>query len=123
MISELQRFLLVANTGNVTRAAQRLFITQSALTQSIHRLEKELHTKLFLQKGKQLYLTEEGKSLVVIGEKILQLWTTAHDPQIIGVQISTYAIGMFDNVALRLGNFLKNSMQNEKYHLELTIES
>jgi DNA-binding transcriptional LysR family regulator len=123
MIDELKRFLLVASMGNVTRAAQSLFITQSALTQSIQRLEKELQTKLFQQKGKQLYLTEDGKSLVIIGDKILQLWTTAHDPQIKKIQTPTYAIGMFDNVALRLGEFLKNTMQNEKYHLELTIEA
>jgi len=123
MIEELKRFLLVANIGNVTRAAENLFITQSALTQSIQRLEKELQTKLFVQKGKQLYLTEEGKSLVIIGGKILQLWATAHDPQIRSVQTPTYAIGMFDNVALRLVEFLKSNLQNEKYHLELTIES
>jgi DNA-binding transcriptional LysR family regulator len=123
MINELQRFLLVANTGNVTRAAERLFITQSALTQSIHRLEKELHTKLFLQKGKQLYLTVEGKSLVIIGERILQLWASAHDSQLRKVQTPTFTIGMFDNVALRLGEFLKNTMRNENYHLELTIEA
>lgn len=123
MIDELQRFMLVANIGNVTRAAEKLFITQSALTQSIQRLEKELGTKLFSQKGKQLYLTEEGKSLVIIGEKMLQLWTTAHNPQIRKIQTPAYAIGMFDNVALRLGAFLKNSMNSESYYLELTIDS
>jgi DNA-binding transcriptional LysR family regulator len=123
MIEELKRFLLVAKEGNITRTAEKIYITQSALTQSIHRLEKELHTKLFLQKGKQLRLTEEGSSLVIIGEKIMQLWTTAHDPAIRNSQIQTYAIGMFDNIALRLGKFLQSNLQSETYKLELTIDS
>ena len=72
MINELKRFLLVVQTGNVTQAAQKVFITQSALTQSIKRLERELHTKLFIQKGKQLHLTEDGNALVLIGEKMMQ---------------------------------------------------
>src|SRR5258708_2622226 len=123
MIEEIKRFVLVAQEGNVTRAAQKIFITQSALTQSIHRLEKELQTKLFTQKGKQLNLTNEGKSLIVIGEKILRLWENAHGPQLKNFQTPTYTIGMFDNVALRLGEFLQSTSRSENYKLELTIDS
>ncbi len=123
MIEELQRFLLVAQVGNVTRSAEKIFITQSALTQSIHRLEKELQTKLFQQKGKQLQLTQDGKSLVVIGGKILQLWSNAHDSQLRKMQVPTYTVGMFDNVALRLGKFFQKNIQTENYKLELTIDS
>ncbi len=123
MIEELKRFLLVVQEGNLTRTAEKIFITQSALTQSIHRLEKELHTKLFQQKGKQLHLTRDGKSLVIIGEKILQLWSHAHDPEIRKTQIPVYSLGMFDNIALRLGKFLQSHTRIEKYALELTIDA
>jgi DNA-binding transcriptional LysR family regulator len=123
MIDELQRFLLVAQEGNLTRTAEKIFITQSALTQSIQRLEKELNTKLFTQKGKQLQLTTEGKSLIIIGEKILDLWANAHNTNLRKIQTPTYSVGMFDNVALRLSEFLKNNMQTEAYNLELTIDS
>jgi len=123
MINELKRFLLVAKDGNVTRTAQKIFITQSALTQSIQRLEKELYTKLFIQKGKQLQLTEDGRSLVIIGEKILELWSNAHDSQLRKMQTPTYTIGMFDNIALRLGEFFHTNSHTEHYKLELTIDS
>ncbi len=123
MINELQRFLLVAQEGSVTRTAEKIFITQSALTQSIHRLEKELGTKLFTQKGKQLQLTEDGNSLVIIAEKILQLWVNAHDSQLRRTQMPIYTVGMFDNVALRLGKFFQKQMQIDTYKLELTIDS
>jgi DNA-binding transcriptional LysR family regulator len=123
MIDELKRFLLVAQEGNLTRTAEKIFITQSALTQSIHRLEKNFQTKLFVQSGKRLQLTEDGKALVIIGDKILQLWNNAHDPEIRKTHIPTYSIGMFDNVAIRLGNFFQKSMQSSDYKLELTINS
>jgi DNA-binding transcriptional LysR family regulator len=123
MIEELKRFLLVAQVGNLTRTAEKIFITQSALTQSIQRLEKNLNTKLFLQKGKQLQLTEDGKALVIIGEKMLQLWTNAHDPKIREIHIPTYSIGVFDNVALRLGKFFRSNMHTKDYKLELTIDA
>ena len=123
MIDELKRFLLTAKEGNLTRTAEKIFITQSALTQSIHRLEKDLHTKLFIQKGKQLQLTPDGKALVTIGERIIQLWDNAHDPKIRETQIPTYAIGMFDNIALKLGKFFQNNLKTKNYKLELTIDS
>jgi len=123
MIEELQRFLLVAKEGNLTKTAEKIFITQSALTQSIQRLEKELQVKLFFHNGKQLQLTDDGKSLMIIGEKILALWTKAHSPYINYIQTLTYSIGMFDNVALRLSDFLENKTQSKTYHLELIIDS
>jgi DNA-binding transcriptional LysR family regulator len=123
MNDDLKRFLLLAQNGNVTRTAEEIFITQSALTQSIHRLENELQTKLFLQKGKQLMLTDNGKSLIIIGEKIHRLWNNAQDAQLKKLQIPNFTIGMFDNIALRMGKFFQTNMQTEKYKLDLTIDS
>ncbi|MGI0060126.1 MAG: LysR family transcriptional regulator, partial [Nitrosotalea sp.] len=57
MNEDLRRFLLTARESSLTKTAEKLFLTQSALTQSIHRLEKQLKTKLFTHKGKHLYLT------------------------------------------------------------------
>lgn len=48
---------------NFTHAAKELNITQPAVSQHIHYLEEEYNTKLFLQNGKKLELTEEGKIL------------------------------------------------------------
>ena len=47
----------------MTQSAQKLHIAQPALTQSIHRLEKELGVPLFLPKGRNIVLTEYGKYL------------------------------------------------------------
>src|SRR6185503_16993883 len=101
MIEELRRFILVANNGNVTRTAEKMFITQSALSQSIKRLEKELKTKLFIQKGKTLHITSDGKAIVEIGTRIIDLWEKAKNKQMRQITKPHYTIGVFDNAALR----------------------
>lgn len=58
-----QTFLMVCQEMNFTRAADKLHITQPAVTQHIQYLEKYYGSKLFLLDGKKLYLTEAGKLL------------------------------------------------------------
>lgn len=59
----IHTFLCVCRTMNFTHAAKELNITQPAVSQHIHYLEKEYDTKFFLQNGKKLQLTKEGKML------------------------------------------------------------
>ena len=56
----VKTFLTVCRTMNFTKAASLLHITQPAVSQHIHGLEEEYHTKFFLYEGKQLSLTEAG---------------------------------------------------------------
>ena len=68
----LEYFLVVASEGNITRAAERLNVSQQALSNSIARLEKELDCKLFERK-KELVLTYAGKQFKISAEKILDI--------------------------------------------------
>ena len=62
---ELYRiFREVAKTGNITAAAQNLFLSQSALSQSIKQLEQELGVSLFSRSTKGVHLTSEGRLLL-----------------------------------------------------------
>ena len=56
-------FYTVANTGNISKAAELLYISQPAISKSISRLEEGLHVKLFLRSSKGVSLTEEGQIL------------------------------------------------------------
>lgn len=61
---ELYRvFNEVANTGNITAAADRLHISQPAVSKSIKSLEEQLGGALFVRTKKGVILTEEGKEL------------------------------------------------------------
>lgn len=58
--AQIQCFLTVANTLNFARAAQQLHITQPAVTQQIHGLEKELGVQLFHRTTHSVQITQEG---------------------------------------------------------------
>jgi LysR family transcriptional activator of nhaA len=57
----LRYFHAVAHTGNLTRAAERLHVSPSALSVQIQRLEEQLGHKLFRRSGRTLVLTEAGR--------------------------------------------------------------
>ncbi len=56
-------FYHVAKELNFSKAARQLFISQSAISQSISQLEQELGTKLFIRTTKKVSLTTEGETL------------------------------------------------------------
>jgi LysR family transcriptional activator of nhaA len=57
----LRYFWAVAHDGNLTRTAQRLNLSQSALSVQIKQLEERLGHPLFDRRGRQLHLTEAGR--------------------------------------------------------------
>ena len=59
---ELYRvFYTVANTGNITKAAEELMISQPAISKSIKNLEEQLGGQLFIRTKRGVILTDEGK--------------------------------------------------------------
>ena len=58
-----ETFLMVCEPMNFTEAARRLHITQPAVSQHIHFLEKEYDARLFSYHNKQLYMTDAGEIL------------------------------------------------------------
>jgi LysR family transcriptional regulator, transcriptional activator of nhaA len=59
--NHLRYFWVVAHEGNLTRAAARLNVSQSALSVQIHKLEHQVGHALFDRSGKKLVLTEAGR--------------------------------------------------------------
>ena len=57
-------FITIAETLNITRAAERLLVSQPSLTQYLNRLEKELDIKLVDRQFTPLRLTEAGRRTV-----------------------------------------------------------
>ena len=66
----LHYFWAVAREGNLTRAARRLHVSQSALSVQIRQLEEQLGQPLFTREGRTLVLTEAGRIALVYAEQI-----------------------------------------------------
>lgn len=62
--NQLFQFRAIAEAGNITKAANELYITQPALSIALNKLESELDCLLFIRDGKKLTLTDDGKELL-----------------------------------------------------------
>lgn len=68
----LEYFLVVAEELNITRAAQRLYISQQSLSSHIKRLEQDFDTKLF-ERSPAMSLTYSGRKLARAARQILEI--------------------------------------------------
>ena len=58
--SQLNYVMEVSRCGSINKAASKLFVSQSNLSNSIHELEKELDIKIFLRSSKGIELTPDA---------------------------------------------------------------
>lgn len=70
-LHQLRSFAAVARAGHLTRAAERLFISQPAVSAHIKALEEELGVTLFTRTAKGMQLTREGQALLARAEGVL----------------------------------------------------
>lgn len=101
-LNQLRGFVQVAHEGSFTRAAEKLYLTQPALSLQIKALEVELGTPLFERRNRQVFLTEVGRSVLQRAEEIL---TTVEQIQqdvaaYQGVQTGRVQIGTSDTTCL-----------------------
>jgi DNA-binding transcriptional LysR family regulator len=72
-LAQLEVFLAVAREGRFSRAAEKLYRTQSAVSQSIRKLEDELGESLFDRSSREGVLTDAGRVLQEYAERLLNL--------------------------------------------------
>lgn len=82
--------------GSLTAAAKELCVTQSALSHTIKKLEDNLGTAIWLREGRSLRLTQAGKYLLHMSNRVLPLLTHAEDKlkQMAQGERGTLRIGM-----------------------------
>ena len=93
-------FKEVAEVGNITAAAQALYISQSAVSQSIKQLENDLQTRLFSRNSRGVTLTAEGRMLYEYVRSAMGLLETgeAKLSQTRELQMGQLIIGASDTV-------------------------
>jgi DNA-binding transcriptional LysR family regulator len=78
-ISQLEVFLAVAREGGFSRAAEKLYRTQSAVSQAIRKLEVEIGDPLFDRSTRDGVMTDAGRVLQEYAERLLNLRENARE--------------------------------------------
>lgn len=114
-IYQLKAFLEVARHGNLTRAAEQLHLTQSAVSKQIKALEQVLGLSLFARQASGMVLTTAGRELFPKAEQTLisAVDLMNHSRTLRGGEAGQVALGtIIDPVTLRLGSFLSALIAN-----------
>jgi LysR family transcriptional regulator, cell division regulator len=120
--SDITYFLDVALTGNISRASERLGITQPSLSAAIKRLEESLGSTLFIRSRTGVQLTKAGLELQKKGRMLLLSWEQLKSDINKSESAITgeYIIGCHVSVALfSLSSFLPDLIQK---HPDLNIK-
>ncbi|MGI2035024.1 LysR substrate-binding domain-containing protein [Rhizobium panacihumi] len=72
-IDQLHTFVAIVDTGSFTKAADRVFKTQSAVSMQMRRLEERVGKQLFMKDGRGNKLTAEGDKLLNYARRIIRL--------------------------------------------------
>jgi DNA-binding transcriptional LysR family regulator len=72
-LDQLQTFIMIADTGSFTRAAEEVHRTQSAVSMQMRRLEERIGKALFEKDGRTNKLTEEGERLLSYARRMIHL--------------------------------------------------
>ena len=76
-IRQLRAFVAIAETGTFTAAAERVHVTQAAISMQIRQLERETGAKLFVRAPRRVILTEAGEKLLDRAQLILREYDAA----------------------------------------------
>jgi len=69
-VRHLKTLIALRETGSLVEAAERLFLTQSALSHQLKELEHRLDCELFIRKSRPVRFTEAGKRLLVLADEV-----------------------------------------------------
>ena len=119
----LSYFVTVAEELNITKAAQKLCLSQPPLSYQIHELEKELDTTLFIRGHRSLQLTESGKLLYRYAKEILSLTNKAKN-EIKAMNSNmkgTIYIGLVEGSAPNIAAKWIESFVNDNPHIQFNI--
>ena len=91
---QLEVFMTVAREGSFSRAAEKLYRTQPAVSQAIRKLEREVGESLFDRSSRDGTLTDAGQLLHEYAQKLLNLRSEAHVALLYAANVFTEAKGV-----------------------------
>src|SRR5580658_6617655 len=95
----LRSFVAIVDTGSMLSASEQVFVTQSALSLQIKRLEEMVQRPLFSRHSRRLALTPAGESLLEYSRRILKLHDEAVTTVASGQFLGPVRVGMVQDFA------------------------
>lgn len=71
-LQQLKYAITVAQTGTITEAAEKLYISQPSLTNAIHELEKEMNIEIFTRTNKGIIVSKDGVDFLGYARQVLE---------------------------------------------------
>ncbi len=122
--SHLQTFVTVVSEGSMTAAADKLFLTQPAVSQQMKNLEDELDVELIVRGSKQIKTTAQGELLYEYAKKILSLAQQAETAiKSVGSQLKgLLRIGTLNSIGLHLMSPVVNRLLKYNPDFKIKVE-
>jgi DNA-binding transcriptional LysR family regulator len=113
--AELEYFIEVSNTLNLSRASERLGISQPSLSLAIKRLEHSIGTQLLVRHKNGVTLTQAGKQLLFHAKQLLQYWANTKSQALASHQEvqGYFTLGCHPTIAIYMvSGFLADLLEN-----------
>src|SRR5258708_3077872 len=120
--SQLETFAIVASERSFSRAAERLFRTQPAISIALRKLEEEIGAPLFDRSKKQPELTAAGEELLSYAQQLLNLRREAKDSIEALVRLHTGKVSIGANESTSLYLLPQMILDYRKQHPDIKIE-
>jgi DNA-binding transcriptional LysR family regulator len=78
-LQQLRGFVYAAQLGSISRAAERLFLSQPSVSLQVQALEREFHATLFERRGPKITLTPDGKTLYELASPLVEEIDVLHE--------------------------------------------
>lgn len=123
-IYQLNTFVTVMNEGSMTAAADKLYLTQPAVSQQIRNLEEDLGVELLVRGVRSIKMTPQGEVLYEYAKKIIHLTQQAEIAiKSIGNQMKgQLRIGSLNSIGLHLMSPIVGRLMRHNPDLKLKIE-
>ena len=119
---QLLSFVAVCETASFTRAAERVHLSQSTVSQQVRRLEEMVGKALLSRSSHQVQITEEGEKLLGYARRIITLNGEAHDVLSDKWRDGVLRLGVPEDFAAPTAGLLAN-FSREHPHLRMDVMS
>lgn len=118
-IRHLKIFIEVAETGKMSAAAERCYLSQPTVSQAIHELEKHYGVLLFERLSKKLYITEAGKNLLLYARQLINQYELLEENMKKNAQRDLIRIGATITVGTCLLSSLIDDLKTAQADLDI----